>query len=185
MSPEFRGALALRVCSTTRYQLFRRAGASGPMPGVKPASRPCVKKGRCRSRLSVLPSGWSSMTEFRRDRDVDLAGSFQHVGLPHHIQFACDCGQPIAGTLAASLSNQALIVNERRQTALQSSMRQGHRQRARDASEPPSGNWAAAQRTASTSLLEICFGMKVFCGAMMISAPNKTLMAQKLVIASF
>ena len=125
MSPEFRGALALRVCSTTRYQLFRRAGASGPMPGVKPASRPCVKKGRCRSRLSVLPGGWSSMTEFRRDRDVDLAGSFQHVGLPHHIQFACDCGQPIAGTPAASLSNQALIVNERRQTALQSSMRQG------------------------------------------------------------
>ena len=40
LSPEFRRALALRVCSTTRYRPFRPTGASGPMAGVRPALHP-------------------------------------------------------------------------------------------------------------------------------------------------
>ena len=55
LSPEFRRALALRVCSTTKYRPFRPTGASGPMPGVRPASRPCVRKGRYRQPGSFRP----------------------------------------------------------------------------------------------------------------------------------
>ena len=43
-SPEFRGTLALRVFSTRRYRPFRPAGARDTVPGVRPASRPCVTR---------------------------------------------------------------------------------------------------------------------------------------------
>ena len=55
LSPEFRRALALRVRSTTKYRPFRPTGASGPGPGVGPASRPCVRKGRYRQPGSFRP----------------------------------------------------------------------------------------------------------------------------------
>ena len=55
LSPEFRRALALRVCSTTKFRPFRPTGASGPGPGVRPASRPCVRKGRYRQPGSFRP----------------------------------------------------------------------------------------------------------------------------------
>ena len=44
LRPEFRGPLALRVFSTSRYRGLSPAGASAPLPGVRPASRPCFRR---------------------------------------------------------------------------------------------------------------------------------------------
>ena len=49
-SPEFRGTFALRGFSTRRYRAFGPAGASDTVLGVRPASRPCVRRD--------LPSAW-------------------------------------------------------------------------------------------------------------------------------